>query len=125
SAWFTGFTPTLVTSVGLFGEDAETHGQVPMYGAGGEERVNGGGFPAQIWAAYTFGVMDKTSKFDLDTKQGAAVAPSTTAPPTETASSPPAEETTSAPPTEEETTSAPPTEEETTTTPPADEETTT
>ena len=31
--------------------------QVPMYKAGGEPRVNGGGFPAQIWAAYTFGVM--------------------------------------------------------------------
>ncbi|CAL9463227.1 Penicillin-binding protein 1A [Streptomyces sp. enrichment culture] len=125
SAWFTGFTPKLVTSVGLFGEDAKTHGQVAMYGAGGEDRVNGGGFPAQIWAAYTFGVMDKTSKFDLDTKQGAAVAPSTSAPPTETTSSPPAEETTSAPPKDEETTSAPPTDEETTTTPPPDDETTT
>ncbi|WP_320783930.1 transglycosylase domain-containing protein [Streptomyces sp. CRN 30] len=126
SAWFTGFTPDLVTSVGLFGEDAKSHGQVPMYGAGGEERVNGGGFPAQIWAAYTFGVMGSTSKFDLDTKQGAAVAPTTSAPPTTASSSPAEEETTSAPPSDEETTSAPPTDEETTTTPPPpDEETTT
>jgi membrane peptidoglycan carboxypeptidase len=124
SAWFTGFTPTLVTSVGLFGEDAKTHGQVPLYGAGGNDRVNGGGYPARIWAAYTFGVMTQTSTFDLDTKQGAAVAPTTSAPPTETTSSPPAEETTSAPPSEEETTSAPPTDEETTSAPPTGEETT-
>ncbi|MEU4655331.1 transglycosylase domain-containing protein [Streptomyces sp. NPDC023723] len=124
SAWFTGFTPKLVTSVGLFGEDAKTHGQVAMYGAGGNDRVNGGGYPAQIWAAYTFGVMDATSKFDLDTKQGAAVAPTTSAPPV-TSAPPTEEETTSAPPTDEETTSAPPTDEETTTPPPDDEETTT
>ncbi|MFD5802983.1 transglycosylase domain-containing protein [Streptomyces sp. NPDC127020] len=78
SAWFTGFTPGLVTSVGLFGEDPKSHAQVPMYKAGGVDyRVNGGGFPAEIWAAYTFGVMDEVTKFDLDTKQGAAVKPST------------------------------------------------
>ncbi|MFG2541370.1 transglycosylase domain-containing protein [Streptomyces sp. NPDC048232] len=77
SAWFTGFTPGLVTSVGLFGEDAKSHAQVPMYKAGGVDyRVNGGGFPAEIWAAYTFGVMDEVTKFKLDTKQGAAVKPS-------------------------------------------------
>jgi membrane peptidoglycan carboxypeptidase len=83
SAWFTGYTPNLVTSVGLFGEDAKPpHAQVPMYGAGGLTspdggvgRVNGGGYPAQIWAAYTFGVMSSTSKFDLETTQGAAVQP--------------------------------------------------
>ncbi len=46
SAWFTGFTPGLVTSVGLFGEDDKApHPQVPMYEAGGVPRVNGGGFP--------------------------------------------------------------------------------
>ncbi|MER7799441.1 MULTISPECIES: transglycosylase domain-containing protein [Streptomyces] len=77
SAWFTGYTPGLVTSVGLFGEDPESHNQVPMYKAGGvDHRVNGGGFPAEIWAAYTFGVMDGVTRFDLDTKQGAAVKPS-------------------------------------------------
>lgn len=77
SAWFVGFTPDLVTAVGLFGEDDEPpHKQVEMYGAGGEPRVNGGGFPAQIWAAYTFGVTEGTSTFDLETKQGAAVEPS-------------------------------------------------
>src|SRR5690606_37868031 len=76
SAWFAGFTPDLVTTVGLFGEDDKPpHKQVEMYGAGGNDRVNGGGYPARIWAAYTFGVMKETSKFDLRTRQGAAVKP--------------------------------------------------
>jgi membrane peptidoglycan carboxypeptidase len=115
SAWFTGYTPDLVTSVGLFGEDDKPpHAQVPMYEAGGEPRVNGGGFPAEIWAAYTFGVMDDVSKFDLETTQGAAVKP--TRKPT------PTRQPTTAPPTEEPTTEAPssppPTTEEPTTTPP-------
>ncbi|MEU3031180.1 transglycosylase domain-containing protein [Streptomyces incarnatus] len=77
SAWFTGYTPGLVTSVGLFGESAKTHAQVPLTGATGllpgTGRVNGGTYPAEIWAAYTFNAMDGVSKFDLDTSQGAAV----------------------------------------------------
>ncbi|MEV5885603.1 transglycosylase domain-containing protein, partial [Streptomyces sp. NPDC052020] len=105
SAWFTGYTPDLVTSVGLFGEDPEPpHRQVPLYGAGGEDRVNGGGFPAQIWAAYTFGVLDGISRFDLETKQGAAVQPTRTVTPTPAPTPTPTEE-----PTTEEPTSAPPT----------------
>ncbi|CAL9450168.1 transglycosylase domain-containing protein [Streptomyces sp. Tu 3180] len=104
SAWFTGFTPDLVTSVGLFGEDDKPpHKQVEMYGAGGEPRVNGGGFPARIWAAYTFGVMEETSEFDLETKQGAAVEPSSTPSPSQSPSQTPSEE-----PTTEEPTTEPP-----------------
>ncbi|MER5214210.1 transglycosylase domain-containing protein [Streptomyces sp. NPDC002838] len=110
SAWFTGYTPDLVTSVGLFGEDDKPpHPQVEMYGAGGEDRVNGGGFPAQIWAAYTFGVSAKDTKFDLDTDQGAAVKPSEKPTPTRTPTRPPTQEPTTEPPTTEPTTSKPPT----------------
>ncbi|AKZ57886.1 Bifunctional penicillin-binding protein 1a/1b pona1 [Streptomyces ambofaciens ATCC 23877] len=116
SAWFTGFTPGLVTSVGLFGEDPKTHKQVPMYKAGGvDHRVNGGGFPAEIWAAYTFGVMDEVTEFDLETKQGAAVKPSTS--PTVTQSptrSPTPEETTEESPSDEPTTQEPTSQEPTT-----------
>ncbi|MFI8087216.1 transglycosylase domain-containing protein [Streptomyces sp. NPDC086080] len=134
SAWFTGFTPELVTSVGLFGEDdKEPHPQVPMYKAGGVDyRVNGGGFPAEIWAAYTFGVMDEVSKFDLDTKQGAAVKPTRTPSATQSPSKTPSQEptteepttqappeTSSAPPTTQPPTSEPPTSEPPTKTPPA------
>ncbi|MEU3098322.1 transglycosylase domain-containing protein [Streptomyces sp. NPDC006967] len=116
SAWFTGYTPELVTSVGLFGEDDKPpHKQVPMYEAGGVDyRVNGGGFPAEIWAAYTFGVMDEVSEFDLDTEQGSGVKPTRTPSATQSPSQTPSEEpttqepTTEAPTTE---TSAPPTSE--------------
>ncbi|MFF8654969.1 transglycosylase domain-containing protein [Streptomyces huasconensis] len=79
SAWFTGYTPKLVTSVGLFGEGApgtkEQGQQVSMKGAGGRPRVDGGSFPAEIWAAYTFDAMGAPSRFDLETDMGAAVAP--------------------------------------------------
>ncbi|MER7835504.1 transglycosylase domain-containing protein [Streptomyces sp. NPDC096040] len=81
SAWFTGYTPDLVTSVGLFGEDYKKHSQVSLTGATGlipgTGRINGGGYPAQIWAAYTFGVTKK-AKFELNTDLGAAVQPTET-----------------------------------------------
>ncbi|MEU6663570.1 transglycosylase domain-containing protein [Streptomyces sp. NPDC046821] len=84
SAWFTGYTPNLVTSVGLFGEAAQgakdaagkpvaTGTHVTLSGAGGGGRVNGGGFPAEIWAAYTFDAMGAPSQFDLQADTGAAV----------------------------------------------------
>ncbi|MGW0668720.1 transglycosylase domain-containing protein [Streptomyces sp. NPDC002746] len=114
SAWFTGFTPRLVTSVGLFGEAAYPRtsddgkkigkgAQVPLKGAGGGGRVNGGGFPADIWASFTAQAMGDPGEFDLDTDMGAAVtppspsitpststSPSDEATPSHTASSPPA-----------------------------------
>ncbi|GGW88730.1 transglycosylase domain-containing protein [Streptomyces lomondensis] len=114
SAWFTGYTPNLVTSVGLFGEDDKTHAQVPMYKAGGEPRVNGGGFPAQIWAAYTFGVMGDVTKFDLETQQGAAVQPTWTPTPTKE----PTREPTQEPTTKEPSSSPPPTSEKPSSSPP-------
>ncbi|WP_369197116.1 transglycosylase domain-containing protein [Streptomyces djakartensis] len=115
SAWFTGYTPNLVTSVGLFGEDDKPpYKQVPMYKAGGQPRVNGGGFPAQIWAAYTFGVMGQTTEFDLETLQGAAVEPTWTP----SATQEPTKEPTREPTTEEPSSSPPPTSEEPSTSPP-------
>ncbi|MEV4431781.1 transglycosylase domain-containing protein [Streptomyces sp. NPDC049585] len=70
SAWFTGYTPGLVTSVGLFGEGPGGK-QVTLMNAGGEGRVNGGKQPAKIWAAYTSSVFDDEdddAKFDLETQ---------------------------------------------------------
>ncbi|QDQ13446.1 transglycosylase domain-containing protein [Streptomyces spectabilis] len=94
SAWFVGYTPKLVTAVGLFGEQPKDDGevkrgtQVSMRGAGGKPRVDGGSFPAEIWAAYTFNATGSRTKFNLDTDMGAAVAPppdpTTQAPPTPT-----------------------------------------
>ncbi|MGQ4384243.1 transglycosylase domain-containing protein [Streptomyces sp. SAS_270] len=107
SAWFTGYTPNLVTSVGLFGENPKSHAQVSLQGATGlipgVGRINGGGYPAQIWAAYTFSADTRTTKFTLDTTQGAAVEPTETPTfthkPSETPSSTPtSEEPTTEPP---------------------------
>ncbi|MFI0999047.1 transglycosylase domain-containing protein [Streptomyces galbus] len=118
SAWFTGYTPDLVTSVGLFGESAKPpHPQVTLTGATGripgKGRINGGGYPAQIWATYTFGVSAEVSRFDLETDQGAAVRPTVTAAPSPTPSRTPTQEpTTQAPttkaPSQTPTTQAPP-----------------
>ncbi|MFJ8308531.1 MULTISPECIES: transglycosylase domain-containing protein [unclassified Streptomyces] len=96
SAWFTGYTPDLVTSVGMWGEAADARtvkvdgknvtipkgGQVTMTnGAGEDGRVNGGSIPARIWAAYTFdAVKGGSDKFDLQTDQGAAKQPDYTPP---------------------------------------------
>ncbi|MGW2817301.1 transglycosylase domain-containing protein [Streptomyces sp. NPDC001415] len=116
SAWFTGYTPDLVTSVGLWGEAAEPRvvkvdgksvnvpkgGQVTMTnGAGEDGRINGGSIPARIWAAYTFdAVKGGATKFDLDTDQGAAFEPAYTPPksPSNTPPSKPASNTPSKPP---------------------------
>ncbi|MFF0220918.1 transglycosylase domain-containing protein [Streptomyces sp. NPDC004629] len=138
SAWFTGYTPDLVTSVGLFGEDAKSGRHTTLMGATGlipgSGRINGGGYPAEIWAAYTFGVTEK-AKFDLDTTQGAAVKPTdtptytpppsqtpsqtpTTTPPTsESPSQSPSQTPTSQPPSQTPTTNAPSTPSQTPTTP--------
>ncbi|MEU1592941.1 transglycosylase domain-containing protein [Streptomyces sp. NPDC005708] len=103
SAWFTGYTPDLVTSVGLFGENAKNGAQVTLSGATGllpaPGRINGGGYPAQIWAAYTFQAMGTVSKFDLDTTQGAAVQPSETPSLTQSPTSTPSSTPTTQPPT--------------------------
>ncbi|WP_225098654.1 transglycosylase domain-containing protein [Streptomyces sp. CoH27] len=129
SAWFTGYTPGLVTSVGLFGESASTHAQVPLTGATGlittgGGRINGGSYPALIWAAYTFGAMGDVSKFDLDTTQGAAVQPSYTPTTPSTPSNTPSKTPTSKPPTTTPPTQ-PPTSKPPTTTPPTQPPTTT
>lgn len=110
AAWFAGYTPDLATVVAVMGQDSRTGGQEPLYGATGLARVNGGGYPTQIWAAYTADALRGTPvrNFDLTLEKG-ATAPATSVPPvTRTpATTTPA---TSAPPTTTApTTAAPPT----------------
>ncbi|MFC8454469.1 transglycosylase domain-containing protein [Kitasatospora sp. NPDC057223] len=52
SVWFVGYTPELVTSVALFGQDPATGTQVSLDGTGGVSGAAGGQYPAQIWTAY-------------------------------------------------------------------------
>ncbi|MEV7522343.1 transglycosylase domain-containing protein [Streptomyces sp. NPDC091371] len=101
AAWFTGFTPELVTVVAMFGEEPTTHKQVTLTGTAGGGRAGGSSFPAEIWKAYTLAALKggKTAEFDLsDAEMGAKQTPARTASPTpstSTSSTPPAS---SAPP---------------------------
>ncbi|MCU7824644.1 transglycosylase domain-containing protein [Kitasatospora sp. DSM 101779] len=52
SVWFVGYTPELVTAVGLFGQDPATGAQVTLDGVGGTGEAAGGRYPTLIWTAY-------------------------------------------------------------------------
>ncbi|MEV4440107.1 transglycosylase domain-containing protein [Streptomyces sp. NPDC049577] len=96
AAWFAGYTPDLATVVAVMGQDSDTGEQKSLYGAAGEARINGGGYPAQIWATYTADALEGTSAKDFDLQlQSGAVIPTlepspTAAPPSPSTSSPPA-----------------------------------
>ncbi|MFI9200093.1 transglycosylase domain-containing protein [Streptomyces sp. NPDC053048] len=73
AAWFAGYTPDLATVVAVMGQDPDTGDQKPLYGAAGEARINGGDYPARIWAAYTADALEGTeaTDFDLELQSGA------------------------------------------------------
>ncbi|GAU68014.1 putative penicillin-binding protein [Streptomyces sp. NBRC 110611] len=78
AAWFAGYTPDLATVVAVLGQHPESAAQEPLYGAGGLPRVNGGDFPAQIWADYTAAALSTrpARNFDLQLAPGAEPPPS-------------------------------------------------
>ncbi|MET7937734.1 transglycosylase domain-containing protein [Streptomyces sp. NPDC005322] len=130
AAWFAGYTPDLATVVAVMGQDSTTGVQKSLYGATGLDRVNGGGYPAEIWAQYTAGALDgkPPADFDLRLEDGtdtpyeppstpeapATLPPIVTTPPATVPTDPTLPtEPTSSPPTE-------PTEDDPTATPPTD-----
>jgi len=72
AAWFAGYTPDLATVVAVMGQDPESGVQTPLYGALGLDRINGGGAPAETWAAYTEAALRSSpaQEFDLETAPG-------------------------------------------------------
>ncbi|MFE5485942.1 transglycosylase domain-containing protein [Streptomyces sp. NPDC056527] len=94
SAWFVGYTPELVTAVGLFGEDPKGN-QVTLTDTINKGRANGGRTPAQIWGDYTTTALGGGSdaRFDLETDDSAVLEPNPT--PTQSTEAP----TSSPPPT--------------------------
>ncbi|MGI5350063.1 transglycosylase domain-containing protein [Streptomyces sp. CA-250714] len=54
SAWFTGYTPQLSTSVGMWrvNDKAKSQKFLKMYGVGGQTSIHGASFPAEIWTKY-------------------------------------------------------------------------
>ncbi|MEV6675570.1 transglycosylase domain-containing protein [Streptomyces erythrochromogenes] len=77
SAWFAAYTPNLVTVVAMMGQDPDTGTLESLYGALGEPRIGGGGYPARIWASYTKTALEGTDPvdFELDLQPGAAQPP--------------------------------------------------
>ncbi|MFI0967163.1 transglycosylase domain-containing protein [Streptomyces sp. NPDC021080] len=73
AAWFAGYTPDLATVVAVMGQDPDTGAHKSLYGALGRARINGGGYPAQIWAQFTQDALEGTevSDFDLQLQPGA------------------------------------------------------
>ncbi|MHB9861427.1 transglycosylase domain-containing protein [Streptomyces sp. YIM S03343] len=83
AAWFAGYTPDLATVVSVMGQDPVTARQQPLYGAMGLERINGGGAPTEIWAAYTKAALkgESVKDFNLQLQDGAEeIAPPSIAP---------------------------------------------
>ncbi|SCD38434.1 Membrane carboxypeptidase (penicillin-binding protein), partial [Streptomyces sp. Termitarium-T10T-6] len=72
AAWFAGYTPDLASVVAVMGQNPDTGAQTPLYGALGLARVNGGGVPAETWAAYTEAALrsSPSTEFDLQTAPG-------------------------------------------------------
>ncbi|MEV6182203.1 transglycosylase domain-containing protein [Streptomyces sp. NPDC052016] len=56
SAWFVGYTPQLSTAISMFRyPDDETQKNrtfLEMFGTGGQEKIHGASFPAEIWHDY-------------------------------------------------------------------------
>ncbi|RAJ69732.1 membrane peptidoglycan carboxypeptidase [Streptomyces sp. Amel2xB2] len=120
AAWFAGYTPELATVISVMGQNSDTGVQKSLYGAAGLDRVNGGGFPAEIWGDYTKAALKGKPVRDFDLKTGGdAEIPGSTppdsgdpsAPPTDggPGSSPPPTTGPTTPPTDPGTPSTPPT----------------
>ncbi|MFL4904390.1 transglycosylase domain-containing protein [Streptomyces sp. MMS24-I2-30] len=73
AAWFAGFTPDLSTVVAVMGQDPVTAKHMPLYGALGLARINGGGPSAEIWAQYTRDALqgEQAADFHLRLEPGA------------------------------------------------------
>lgn len=73
AAWFAAYTPRLSTVVAVMGQDPNPpYAQKPLYGAAGLDRVNGGGFPAEIWTAYMTDALKGSPVRDFDLELGDA-----------------------------------------------------
>ncbi|WP_055493966.1 transglycosylase domain-containing protein [Streptomyces sp. TP-A0356] len=56
SAWFVGYTPQLATAIGMYrlddNETSKNRQFLQMYGTGGQKKIHGASFPAEIWHDY-------------------------------------------------------------------------
>src|SRR5699024_9106706 len=117
SAWFVGFTPPLVTSVGMFQPSEDGSSEEPLTPFGGEDPITGSTYPTAIWGSIMSSslegqeMLEFPQEVQLNNQRPAAPSPTQTPQPGPEPTEEPAEE-----PSEEETTEEEPepTEEETT-----------
>ncbi|MEU6256527.1 transglycosylase domain-containing protein [Streptomyces sp. NPDC047043] len=98
SAWFVGYTPQLSTSITMFRyDDDETKKNrtfLEMYGTGGQKKIHGASFPAQIWHDYMEEALQGTQPKNFPTPEpiGEVIndvpSPTPTPTPSETLTSP-------------------------------------
>ncbi|MFI7499428.1 transglycosylase domain-containing protein [Streptomyces sp. NPDC049687] len=69
SAWFVGYTPQLSTAISMFRLDDNEKNKnrtfLKMFGTGGEEKIHGASFPAQIWHDYMAEALEGTPAKDF------------------------------------------------------------
>lgn len=122
SAWFVGFTPQLVTAVGMFqpSEDGTTEEQLTPFG--GERNITGGTFPTAIWGDIMSQSLEGQEmlqfpgevQLDNETRERSTPSPQPTQAPQPTREPEPTQEEPTEQPTTEEPTEEPTTEEPTT-----------
>lgn len=100
SAWWVGYTPSLVTSVGMWREEPGVAKLISLDHMGGRKEIHGGDFPAEIFTRYMKILLDgkKKETFPKPGKIGEQV-DSSGAPPTATPSATPSATPTVAEPT--------------------------
>lgn len=69
SAWFVGYTPQLSTAVSMFRYDDDESNKnrtfLEMFGTGGQKKIHGASFPAQIWHDYMAEALKGTQPKDF------------------------------------------------------------
>jgi membrane peptidoglycan carboxypeptidase len=71
SAWFVGYTPQLSTAIDMYrlddNEKSKNRTFLQMYGTGGQEKIHGASFPAEIWHDYMQEALNGTTPEDFPT----------------------------------------------------------
>lgn len=65
SAWFVGFTPQLVTAVGMFQPNDDGTAEESLTPFGGEDEITGGTFPTELWVGIMKPSLDGQEKLSF------------------------------------------------------------
>ncbi|MFD8567072.1 transglycosylase domain-containing protein [Streptomyces sp. NPDC059639] len=95
SAWFVGYTKQLSTAITMYrmddNEKSKNRKFLEMYGTGGQDKIHGASFPAEIWHDYMAKAMQgqKNEPFETPEPIGKIVGETASPTPTPTVSTPP------------------------------------